>query len=128
MEMAIPVVRFPEDGDEHRRNILQEILGFRVIEQAGMLPELIRDLINDESPAGRDRCMGLLKEGALLPNIEDAEGNAGDDVVAVGDAAALQFLGELRGVSMNHMNAGVVGELSFQISRKICIQLEKEQL
>ena len=50
--MAVPPIYLMEDGDKHRWNILQDILGLRAIEQGRVLPELVRDLIDDERRRG----------------------------------------------------------------------------
>ena len=49
--MAIPPVHLVEDGDKHRRNILENVLRLSPIEKRGVLPELVRDLVNNESAA-----------------------------------------------------------------------------
>ena len=49
--MAVPRLSLLKDGDEHRRNILQTILGFRAVEKGGMLPEFIGHLVNNKGAA-----------------------------------------------------------------------------
>ena len=69
------------------------------IEKGGVLPQLVRHLINDEAAAGRERVVCLLEQGALLFDLENAERNAGNDVVAVCDSGAGQFLRQSGGVA-----------------------------
>ena len=40
-----------KNGDEHRRNILQKIFRFRLVEKRGVLLQLVRHLINNEAAA-----------------------------------------------------------------------------
>ena len=67
---------------------------FRVVEKGGMLPELISHLVNDERAAGREGVVCILKQGAFLFDIENTEGNAGNNVIALRDAAEREFLGQ----------------------------------
>ena len=85
--MAVPRLSLLKDGDEHRRNILQTILGFRAVEKGGVLPEFIRHLINDEAPPGREGVVCILQQSAFLFDLENAEGNAGKNVIAMRNAA-----------------------------------------
>ena len=78
--------------------------------------------------AGRERIVGFLQERAFLVDLENAERNAGENVIALRDAAALQFLGETGGVAIDHMDARIVGELPFEIARERGIQFEEKQL
>src|ERR1051325_8437781 len=59
-------VGFLKDGDEHGRDILQEIFGLHAVEQFGVLLQLVRDLVNDEAAAGRERVMSFSQERAFL--------------------------------------------------------------
>src|SRR4051812_4466430 len=59
--IAVATVRSLKNGDEHRWNVLQEILGLSVLENFGVLLQLIGHLIDDESPAGRERIVRLLE-------------------------------------------------------------------
>src|SRR5438094_383132 len=47
--------RFVENGNEHRRYVLQEIFRFPVLEKRRVLLEFVRDLIDDETAARRER-------------------------------------------------------------------------
>ena len=64
--VTIARLRFLENRDEHRRNILQEILRLGAIEQGGVLPEFVRDLVDDEGAAIGQRIVGFLEQGALF--------------------------------------------------------------
>ena len=87
-DVAVARLRFLKNGDEHRRNILQTILRFRAIEKGGVLPEFVRHLVNNEGAAGAQRVVGILEESAFLLDLENAERNAGEDVIALRNAAA----------------------------------------
>src|SRR3982750_1629227 len=56
--MAVSPVRFVKHRDEHRRNILQHVFRVRAIEERGVLPELVRYLVNNEAAAIRQRFIG----------------------------------------------------------------------
>ena len=86
--MAVPRLSLLKNGDEHRRNILQTILGFRAVEKGGVLPEFVRHLVNDEGAAGTKGVVCILEQSAFLFDLENAEGDAGKDVIALRDAAA----------------------------------------
>src|ERR1051326_3451648 len=47
--------RFVKYGNEHRRDILQEIFRFPMFEKRGVLLQFVGDLINDETAARRQR-------------------------------------------------------------------------
>ena len=86
--MAIPPVHLVEDGDKHRRNILENVLGLGSIEKGGVLPELVGDLVNNESAAIGQRFIGFLEQGPLLFDLENAEWDSRKDVIAARNAAA----------------------------------------
>src|SRR5436190_8357632 len=62
--MTVPPARLVKHGDEHRRNILKHVLRFRSIENGGVLPKLVRDLVNDKPSAVRQRFVGFFQERA----------------------------------------------------------------
>src|SRR4030095_16947562 len=93
-----------------------------------VLFQFVRDLVNDESAAGRERIVGLLKQGALLVDLQDAEWDPGNNVIARTDAAPFQFTLTLRGGVVEHVNARIVPELSLQIARESGIDLEQQKL
>src|SRR2546421_8825258 len=126
MRFAILAVRSLENGDEHRRNVLQEIFGLGVIEKFGVLLQLVRHLINNESPARRERIMGLLKQRALLVDLENAERDPRHNVIARIDFASPQLRLQMRGIIVKDMNARIVAELALQIARKRGIDLEQQ--
>ena len=94
-----------------------------------MVHELIRHLIDDERRAGmrRERVEGVLQELPLFCGFEDAERNAGNDIVAVFDAAFGQLGGELRRVLMEHGHPRVATELLLKMLRQFRVEFKKEQ-
>jgi len=89
--MSVPGQGFLEHRDEHGRNILQAVLGFGAIEKGRVLPEFVRHLVDDEGTAGLERIVSVLEERPLLFDLENAKGNAGEDVIALRDSALGQF-------------------------------------
>src|SRR3954466_15736380 len=73
-----------EHGDKHRRDILQEILGFSLLEyRRGVLFQFIGNLINDETAARGQRVVGFLEQSQLLVDLENAKGNARQNEITV---------------------------------------------
>ena len=126
--MAIPRLRLLKNRDEHRRNILQTILRFGAIEKGGVLPEFVRHLVNDEGAARPERVVRILEQSAFLLDLENAEGDAGENVIALRDAAARELLGETGGVAIDDVDARIIGELPLEVARKGGIEFEEEQL
>ena len=126
--MPVPRVRFVENGDKHRWNILQEIFRFDTIEESRVLTEFVRHLVNDEVAAGRERIVSFLQERPLLFDLEDAERDAGKDVIAMGDAVARQFVGQVRSISIDDVHAPIVRELPAQVVRESAVQFKKKEL
>jgi hypothetical protein len=114
--VAVPSMHFVKHGDEHRRNILEDVLRFGAIENGGVLPELVRHLVNNELPAIGQRFISFFEERAFLFDRENAERDSGKDVIALRDIAPFEFFGQVRGVAINHMDARIVGELPLQIA------------
>jgi hypothetical protein len=86
--MAIPPSYLMENSDKHRRNILEDVLRFGAIEERGVLPELVRDLVNDETATIGQGFVGFLQQGPLLLDLENAEWDPRKDVIALRNAAA----------------------------------------
>src|SRR5450631_1468229 len=126
--MPVPPIHLMENRDEHRRNILEKILRLRALEERGVLAQFVRDLVDDEVAAVRERLVCFLQQGPLLPDFKNAERDSGENVVAVRDAPALQLLRQTRGIPIDDMDARVIRELAAEIPGKGGIQLEKEQL
>ncbi len=61
-----------------------------------MLLQFISDLVNDETAALRERVMGLPEKRPFLLNVENTERNARKNVIALGEAAPLQFSANCR--------------------------------
>src|SRR6202008_4466011 len=83
--MPVPPVHLMKNRNEHRWNILEKILRLRPIEERGMLAQFVRDLINDEVAAVRERFIRFRQQGAFLFDFENAERDTGKNVVAVRD-------------------------------------------
>src|SRR2546421_8070386 len=67
--------------DKHRRDILQKIFRFVALENGGVLPQFIGDLVNDEFAAGFERVVRFSQQRALLVDLENAERDAGENVI-----------------------------------------------
>ena len=104
--MPVPPIHFMENRDEHRGDILEKIFRFRAIENRRVLAQFVRDLINDEMAALRERVVRFREQGALLLDLQNAERDARNDVVAVRDAPTLQLLRQARGISVDYVDAG----------------------
>src|SRR6516225_5641499 len=83
---------FVKHRDKHWRDILQKIFRFVALENGGVLLQLIRDLVNNKFPIRLQRIVCLSQQSALLLNLENAERNAGENVIARSEAAALQLV------------------------------------
>src|SRR5919198_899240 len=57
---------FVKHRNKHWRDILQEIFRFVALENGGVLPQLIGDLVNDELAVGLQRLVRLAQQCALL--------------------------------------------------------------
>src|SRR4030095_7217945 len=96
--------------------------------KGGMLPEFIGHLVNNEGTAWSKGVVCILEQSAFLFNPENAEGDAGENVIALRDAAEGQLLGETGCVAIDHVDARVVGELPFEVTREGRVEFEEEQL
>ena len=97
-------------------------------EQRRVLLQLVRDLINDETTAGRERVVRLLQELTFLVDLEYAERDPGENIVAVRETQALQLLRQTGCISVDHVDTRVIGELALQIARESGIELEQKQM
>src|SRR5262245_11694330 len=74
--------------DKHRRDILQKIFRFVALENGRVLPQLIGDLVDDEFAVRFQRIVRLSQQSALLLDLENAEWNPGENVIARSKSAA----------------------------------------
>ena len=125
-DVTVARLRLLENGDEHRRNILQTVLRFSAIKKCGVLPEFIRHLVNDEGAAAAERVVGVLEESTFLFDLENAERDAGKDVIALRDAATAQFLGKTGRIAIDDVDTRIIGKLPLEIAGKGGIEFEKK--
>ena len=85
--------RLVKNSDEHRRDVLQEVFRFAMLEKRRVLLQFVGYLVNDESAVRRESVMGFLKERPFLLDRENAEWNARKDVIAFGEPAPPQLIG-----------------------------------
>src|SRR4029077_3188905 len=83
---------FVKHRDKHWRDILQKIFRLVALENGGVLPQLIGDLVNDKFAVGLQRIVRLTQQCAFLFNLENAEWNAGKNVIARSESAAFQLV------------------------------------
>src|SRR6476469_6205137 len=119
---------FVKHRDKHGRDILQKIFRFGALENGGMLPQLIGDLVNDELPVRLKRIVRLSQHCALLLDLENAERNAGKNVIARSEAAAFQLVRQRGRIAMNHMHASISYKLPFQCSCQLRVEFKQEQM
>src|SRR5215471_3051043 len=119
---------FVKHGDKHRRDILQKIFRFVALENGGVLPQLIGDLVDDELTFRLKRIVRLSQQRAFFIDFKDAEWNAGENVIAGSESSAFQLVRQRGRVAMNHMHATIPCKLPFQCSGKRRIKLEEEQM
>jgi len=93
-----------------------------------VLPQLVGHLVNDESAAAPERVVRILEKCALFLDLEDAEGNAGKNVITLPDAAATKLFRQTGRVAINDVNARIIGELALEIARESGIEFEKKKL
>src|SRR4030095_12766104 len=82
---------FVKNRDEHWRDILQEIFRLGVLKSGGVLPQFVGHLVDDELAANPKRCVRLSQQRALPVNLENAERDAGENIIAGSKAAAFQL-------------------------------------
>src|SRR4029453_18442933 len=119
---------FVKYRDKHWRDILQKIFRFVALENGGVLPQLIGNLVNDKLAVRLKRIVCLPQQCALLLDLEDAERNAGENVIARSESAAFQLVRQRGRITMNHMHATIPCKLPFQCSGQRGIKLEEEQM
>src|SRR5262245_4203530 len=119
---------FVKYRDKHWRDILQKIFRFVALKNGGVLPQLIGDLVNDKF-AFRFECIVRLSEQcALLINLENAERNTGENVIARSESAAFQFVRQRGRIPMNHMHPTITCKLAFQGFGECRIEFKQEQM
>src|SRR6476646_5719998 len=119
---------FVKHGDKHRRDILQKIFRFVALENGGVLPQLIGDLVDDKLAIRLKCIVRLSQQCALLLDLENAKRNAGENVIARSESAAFQLVRQRGRIAMNHMHASIACKLPFQCSGQRGIKLEEEQM
>src|SRR6266513_2747557 len=119
---------FVKYRDKHRRDILQKIFRFVALENGGVLPQLIGDLVNDKLAVRLKRIVRLSQQCALLLDLENAKRNAGENVIARSESAAFQLVRQRGRIAMNHMHASIACKLPFQCSRQRRVEFKQEQM
>src|SRR5262245_57370697 len=119
---------FMKYRDKHWRDILQKIFRFVALENGGVLPQLIGDLVNDKPAVRLKRIVRLSEQCPLLLDLENAERNARENVIARIKSAALQFVWQRGRVTMDHVYATISCKLSFKCSRQRRIELKQKQM
>src|SRR4029077_16756219 len=119
---------FVKHRDKHWRDILQKIFRFSALENGGVLPQLIGDLVNDKLAVRLERIVRLSQQCALLLDLENTERNAGENVIARIESAALQFERQRGRVAVNHMHPSIGCKLPFQCSRQRRVEFKQEQM
>src|SRR5215467_2555272 len=69
---------FVKYRDKHWRDILQKIFRFVALENGGVLPQFIGDLVNNKLPFRLKRIVRLSQQRALLIDFENAKRNTGE--------------------------------------------------
>src|SRR4030095_429544 len=95
---------FVKHRDKHWRDILQEIFRFGALENGGVLPQFVGDLVNDEFAAGFECGVRFSQQRALLVDLENAERDAGENVIARGETVAFQLIRQRGCIAMDHMD------------------------
>src|SRR5207248_1388189 len=119
---------FVKHCDKHWRDILQEIFRFVALENRGVLPQLIGDLVNDKFAVRLKRIVRLSQQCALLLDLKNAERNAGENVIARSESAAFKLVWQRGCIAMDHVHATIACKLPFQCARECSVELEKEQM
>src|SRR6476646_4086178 len=119
---------FVKHRDKHWRDILQKIFRFGALENGGVLPQLIGDLVNDKLTVRLKRIVRLSQQSALLLDLENAERNAGENVIARSEPAAFQLVRQRGRIAMNHMHASISCKLPFQCSCQLRVEFKQEQM
>src|SRR6267142_712497 len=74
------------------------------------------------------RIVRLSQQSALLLDLENAERNAGKNVIARSEPAAFQLVRQRGRIAMNHMHASIACKLPFQCSRQRRVEFKQEQM
>src|SRR6478672_1101785 len=119
---------FVKHRDKHWRDILQKIFRFGALENGGVLPQLIGDLVNDKLAVRLKRIVRLSQQCALLLDLENAERNAGKNVIARSEPATFQLVRQRGRIAMNHMHAPISCKLPFQCSCQLRVEFKQEQM
>ena len=119
---------FVKYRDEHWRDILQKIFRFVALENGGVLPQLIGDLVNDKLAVRLKRIVRFSQQCALLLDLENAKRNAGENVIARSESAAFQLVRQRGRIAMNHMHASIACKLPFQCARQRRVEFKQEQM
>src|SRR6476659_1363001 len=115
---------FVKHRDKHWRDILQKIFRFGALENGGVLPQLIGDLVNDKLAVRLKRIVRLSQKCALLLDLENAERNTGEKIIARIESASLQFVWQRGRIAMNHMHAPIARKLPFQCSCQLRVEFK----
>src|SRR5205823_277438 len=119
---------FVKYRDKHRRDILQKIFRFVALENGRVLSQLIGDLVNDKLAVRLKRIVRFSQQCALLLDLENAERNAGENVIARSEAAAFQLERQRGRIAMNHMHASIARKLPFQCFCQRRVEFKQEQM
>jgi len=96
-----------KNRDEHWRDILQEIFRFGVLENGRVLLQFVSDLVNDKLSVRLQRIVRLSQQRALLLNLENAEWDAGENVIARSEAAAFQLERQRGRVAVDYVHTRI---------------------
>src|SRR2546421_9543178 len=113
-----------ENRDEHWRYILQEILRFSPLENCGVLPQFVGDLINNKFAFLFEGVVRFSQQRALLVDLENAEWDARENVIARSETVAFQLERQRRCIAVDHVNTPISCKLPFQRSCKRRIELK----
>src|SRR5919106_3156727 len=83
---------FVKHRDKHWRDILQKIFRLVALENGGVLPQLVGDLVNDKLAVRLKRIVRLSQQCAFLLDLENTERNTGENVIARSESAAFQLV------------------------------------
>ncbi len=107
---------------------MQKIFRFVALENGGVLPQLIGDLVNDKLAVRLKRIVRFSQQCALLLDLENAKRNAGENVIARSEAAAFQLERQRGRIAMNHMHASIACKLPFQCFCQRRVEFKQEQM
>ena len=119
---------FVKHRDKHWRDILQKIFRFVALENGGVLPQLISDLVNDKLAVRLKGIVGLSQQCALLLDLENAERNSGENVIARSESTAFQLVRQRGRIAMNHVHASIACKLPFECSCQRRVEFKQEQM